>query len=614
MAEKKYLIGIDLGTTNSTVSYRAISSSEPSKLFPLNQIMSAGLQNSSESLPSFIYFPLEEELKKKEIAIDWDKKRKHCVGHFARERGAEIPHRLISSAKSWLSHQDVDRRSIQLPLDDDSDVGMTPIQATSALLAHIKEAWNHSHPEDAFNDQEILITVPASFDPSAKQLVEEAAESANFPADVVLLEEPQAAFYAWLERHEESWREKLDVGDTILVIDIGGGTTDFSLITLSEKNGDLELERKAVGEHLLLGGDNIDLALAYIARKQFEEEGQSLDDWQLNALTHQCRSAKEAFFGDEPPEEITLTVKGRGSGLIAGSLSTVLKREDAETVVLDGFLPLISPEERSHSEKKAGILTHGLPFTRDGRISCQLSKFLSMTGETDSSTMEHFVLPTKVLFNGGTMKALQLQNRMLELLNSWAKEMEKPEVQLLDGADLDFAVSRGAAFYGAARLGEAIRIRAGTNRSYFIGIEEAVPAVPGFQPPMKAVCIAPFGMEEGTECEIENQTFALSIGEHATFRFFCRHSPTLSDDTTPEVGTTVRQWMNELTELHPVETVLERQSDEGRSVSVKLKAKVTELGMLELWCEAQDERKWKLEFDIRHKEELTARNVKPLRA
>lgn len=607
-----YIIGIDLGTTNCTMAYTPVKVED--KQLPiidqarLTQVVHANTQDAPFSLPSFIYYPLPEELAAKVAAIEWDLSRPYAVGTFARERGGELPSRLIASAKSWLCHNGIDRREPLLPFEsEDVDTKISPLEACSEILKHLKEAWDFIKPEAPFVQQRILITVPASFDPSARQLVQEAAEKAGYP-EIILLEEPQAAFYAWLHTHADEWRKTLKVGDCILVVDVGGGTTDFSLIEVEEEQGNLSLKRLAVGSHLLLGGDNIDLGLAYLMKQKLEDQGHAIDDWQLRSLVHQCRKAKEQLMGEHPPEKADITVLGRGSRLIGNTIKTELTREEAHRFVVEGFIPLVGPEERSPTERRGGIQQIGLPYVQDPRISCQLAKFLSMTGEAESASMDQFILPTAVLFNGGTLKAPALREQLMKLLNQWAKTLKKPEVQELPGADYDYAVSRGAVYYGLAREGQAIRIRGGTSRSYFVGVEEAAPAVPGISPPLRAICIVPFGMEEGEERELDQQEFALVLGELATFRFFSHATPKLSNGIEPTVGTLIRNWKQELTELHPIETVLEKKEKDGKTARVKLKSKVTELGVLELWCVAPDGRKWKLEFDIREDKALALKS------
>lgn len=597
-----YIIGIDLGTTNCTVAYAHIQGDRPViNQFAIPQISKANTQEDLPSLPSFIHFPLDAEIEAKIAGIEWDAPRKYCIGLFARERGAELPNRVLSSPKSWLCHSGIDRREKLLPLsNEDQTIKKSPLEAIADILRHIREAWNFRMTAAPFETQQILITVPASFDPSARQLVQEAAVLADFP-EIILLEEPQAAFYAWLYKHEEVWRNTLKVGDSVLVVDIGGGTTDFSLISVEDVEGVLELKRLAVGDHLLLGGDNIDLSLAYLAKSKFEAQGHALDDWQFQSMVHSCRQAKEQLLGSTPPQFVDITVMGRGSKLIRGTIKTTMTREEAETFVLDAFLPKVAPQERVKEEKRTGLQQIGLPYAQDGRISCQLAKFLSMTSDGDQKDMTQFVIPTAVLFNGGTMKAEVLRDRLIEILNYWASSLGRQKVQILKELDLDFAVSYGAVYYGMARRGAKIRIKSGTSRSYYIGVEEAMPAVPGFARPLKAICIVPFGMEEGTEQELPGQEFSLVLGEVAKFRFFSHGTPKLPNDLEPVIGTAVRNWKQELTELHPIETFLDKGEVDDKMVRVKLKSRVTELGVLELWCESPEGRKWKLEFDIREK-------------
>ncbi len=515
------MIGIDLGTTNCTVAIDG-------KIAPIEQQIDRDLIAEKPTLPSFY----EEGV----------------VGHYARERSVEVPDQVIHSAKSWLAHAGIDRRSPILK-------GKSPLEVCGAYLKHIKKACH-------IDDQTVFLTVPASFDPSARQLVQEAAELAGYPS-VVLLEEPLAAFYAWLAKHEEDWRQHLKVGDTVLVVDSGGGTTDFSLITVQEREGNLELERKAVGEHLLLGGDNMDLALAYMAKEKFAVE---LDEWQFTSLVHVCRQAKEKLLAENAPDQVDLTIPGRGSSLIGGALTATMSRDEVQQLLVEGFFPLVPFEEQVERQPAAGLSTLALPYVRDPRITAQLANFL-------------LELPTAILFNGGTMKADAFQKRLLQQLAMWGAD-----VKILPDADLDFGVSLGAAYYGKVRAGQGIRVRAGTARSYYIGVEGAAPAVPGIPPPLKAVCIVPFGMEEGSSVTLD-ETFSLTVNQPAIFRFFAHPAPN-------EVGKTFP--LRELQELHPIETVLKGEGKQA--VLVKLTAKVTELGVLELWCG-----EWKLEFDLRSK-------------
>jgi len=607
-----YIIGIDLGTTNCTMAFLPLQQAEKQQpsinQAPIAQMIGENTPGSSFSLPSFLYYPLPEEIKAKTADLPWNQETSFSIGTYARNRGSELPGRLISSAKSWLCHSGVNRREKILPMESEEKSNrMSPLEACSEILRHLRESWNADKTTFPFEQQIVLITVPASFDPAARQLVQEAAEQAGYP-EVVLLEEPQAAFYSWLHTQSDAWRHQLKVGDNILVVDIGGGTTDFSLIAVQEKDGNLQLERIAVGSHLLLGGDNIDLGLAYLIKQKLEDQGHSIDHWQLQSLVHQCRHAKEVLMGENPKKSVDITLLGRGSRLIGNTLKAELTQEEAHRMILDGYFPLVDPEERSPTERRLGIQQLGLPYVQDPRISCQLAKFLSMTGESDEGKMDQFVLPSAVLFNGGTLKAASIRKQLMLLLNAWAKKLSKPEVRELIGADYDFAVSKGAAYYGLARQGHAVRIRGGTSRSYFVGVEEAMPAVPGMRPPLRALCIVPFGMEEGEERELEGQEFALVLGEQATFRFFSHAAPKFLDGLEPCPGTVIRNWKQELTELNPIETLLDKTEADGKMIRVKLKAKVTELGVLELWCVALDGRKWKLEFDVRHNKQSAGRH------
>ncbi len=566
---KQTIIGLDLGTTNCTLSY-VLEGSEEIETLAIPQYVNSGEKQSLMSLPSFLYFPLDEE----ETEVPF------FVGQYAKTRGAELPSRLISSAKSWLSHTGIDRRSPVLPVGEGK---MSPMEACSAFLQHLKAVWNETFPKKPFDKQTILITVPASFDPSARQFVLEAAELAGYP-EPILLEEPLAALYAWIQRQGEKWREEVKVGDLVLVVDVGGGTTDFTLVRVDESQGDLALNRISVGSHLLLGGDNLDLALAYFAKHKLEEEGQQLDDWQFGQLAHACRDAKEQLFAKNSPEEVTISIQGRGSRLIGGQIQTVLTQEEASKLILDGFFPLSKSTEVSETEKRSGLYQAGLPYAKDPRVSRQLAAFLSQ-GET-------FALPSAVLFNGGTLKAEGIRGRIVEILAGWADELGAPSPNIMECVDYDLSVSLGAAFYGLVREGKGIRIKGGISRSYFIGVEAAAPAVPGVPVPVQAVCVAPRGMEEGSEASLD-QPFSLILGEPVSFRFLSHHD-------IYKVGQAVeKEQQNRLQEHPPIETELDRSDQDGRGICVRLKSRVTELGVLELWCESTDGRKWKLNFDTR---------------
>jgi hypothetical protein len=424
---------------------------------------------------------------------------------------------------------------------------------------------------------------------------------------VRLLEEPQAAFYAWLASQGDAWRERLKVGDLVLVCDVGGGTTDFSLIAVGEEDGSLVLRRVAVGDHILLGGDNMDLALARLLQQKLETAGHKIDGWQLQQLWHQCRGAKERLFEDESLASQPVTVLGRGSKLVGGTIKTELTREELVRVLVDGFFPTVTGDARPQRVRRVGLQELGLPYAADAAVTRHLARFL---GDLAMDSAEQGVVlrrgksglaaPTHLLFNGGVMKAAPLRARVTSTLSAWLVadgfDALTPEA-VLDAPDLDHAVARGAAYYGLTRRGRGVRIRGGSPRTYYIGIESAMPAVPGLEAPLKALCVVPFGMEEGTEANIEGREFGLVVGEPAEFRVLS--STSRKQDP---VGALIDEWGDDIEELHPLEVTLTWPGQEETVVPVRLESRVTELGTLELWLAARDgTHRWKLEWSIREK-------------
>lgn len=601
MKDSRYIIGIDLGTTNSAVSFIDTASAEVShSMFGVPQVVRAGQVEEREVLPSFTYIPGAHELPEGSTSLPWDSAVAFCVGEFAREQGAKVPQRMISSAKSWLCHGGVDRNAAILPWMSPEEVEkMSPVEVSSRYLSHMKEAWNHSM-DVSFEEQDIILTVPASFDAVARELTVKAAADAGL--EVTLLEEPQAALYAWLEKRSEKWRKSLKLGDVILVCDIGGGTTDFSLISVQEEKGDLVLDRIAVGDHILLGGDNMDLALALSVQNRLKSEGTKLDTWQLQALCQSCRVAKEKILSDSSCEKHPILIPGRGSKLIGGAISGELDRLEVGEVIVDGFFPLVEPTDRPARGIRTGFAELGLPYESDPAVSKHIAKFITAhqkpLRKIREAGKDEFVTPSALLFNGGVLKSPFIQKRIIELLTHWAGDQQ--QIKILEAVDLDLAVAQGAAYYGMVKRGKGIRIRGGTARSYYIGIETSMPAVPGIKPPIKALCVAPQGMEEGTESELPEKDFGLVIGEPAEFRF-------LSSSTRPDdgVGTIVEDWdEGEVQELPSLKTTLKAEGKAGQLVPVKLRSHVTELGMLELWSVERDGKdRWKLEFDVRERED-----------
>ncbi len=604
---KQYVIGIDLGTTNCGAAWADASLADDPLSRPevqplaIPQLVNAGEVREEALLSSMLYLPDEKDFPEGSLDLPWGK-ADAVVGALAVKRGVERPGRLVNSAKSWLSHGGVDRTAAILPLNPAEGTSkVSPLEASRRYLEHIRQAWDHIHPEAPFTKQHILVTVPASFDAVARELTERAAQQAGYGA-VTLLEEPQAAFYAWIERHPD-WRERVKTGDLILVIDIGGGTTDFTLIAVTERNGELNLERAAVGDHILLGGDNMDLALARHAEQQLAAKNTKLDALQFHALWQQCRNAKEKLLeeGNKSADQ-PVTLLGRGTGLVGGTIKLKVARQDIERILLDGFLANTSSQEMPPRTRRGALQEIGLPYASDPAITRQLARFLRQ----QAATAEHgsvrrtgsgLAAPTHVLFNGGVLRARLVRDRLLEVLNGWLKEEGFAAATPLVGEDLMHAVSRGAAYYGLARLGRGVRIRGGVPRTYYVGIETAMPAIPGMPPPMKALAVVPFGMEEGTSHAFPEREFGLIVGEPAEFRFFC--SAARKNDAA---GALLEEWNpDELQELAPVEVTLSSPAGAGEIARVAIESVVTETGVLELWCVAKDGRRWKLEFNVRER-------------
>jgi molecular chaperone DnaK (HSP70) len=601
---KQYVIGIDLGTTNCALAYAPADSDSqempPVALSPMPQLVNPGELRDESLLPSFLYIPGPGDFPKGSIATPWDQSPQFVIGTLAQKRGAEIASRLVSSAKSWLSHSGVDRTAPMLPPNAPEGLQkISPVEASQRYLEHLRAAWDAKMPDAPFTEQQVLVTVPASFDAVARELTLKAAELAGY-RNMLLLEEPQAAFYAWIERHPD-WRDRVHVGDLILVADIGGGTTDFTLIAVTEQAGQLQLDRVAVGEHILLGGDNVDLALARHLEQQLASKGTKLDAMQLHALWQQCRLAKERLLDkDNKKREEPVTILGRGTGLVGGTIKTKLLREDVDRILGEGFLPSVSSHDVPQ-RRKAGLAEMGLPYAADAAITRHLARFLrqqSAQSEHGSvrRTPSGLAAPTHVLFNGGVLRADIVRQRILEVLNGWLREEGLQPADALVGEDLMHAVARGAAYYGLARSGRGVRIRGGVPRTYYVGIESSMPAVPGMPAPVKALTVAPFGMEEGTSAELRSREFGLVVGEPAEFRFY--QSAVRKNDAA---GTLLDEVGDDLEELSPVEVTLPANGNPGEYVPVTLETVVTETGLLQLWSVARDGRRWKLEFNVREK-------------
>ncbi len=617
----KYSVGIDLGTSNSCVSICDLDGGYPATI-KIAQVLGPSVIGEKLLLPSALYLSFENEFAQGSLALPWNPDDAPVIGAFARERGALAPDRLVSSAKSWLCNPQVDRHAPILPWKSELEEGkLSPFEASRRYLEHLRQALEQAlvaRAETAsLGDCMIVLTVPASFDEVARELTHRAAREAGL-GNVTLLEEPQAAFYAWIAGSEarqtaEHWSSEVRAGDLVLVCDVGGGTADFTLIAVAAAEAGLsqalEVHRIAVGEHILLGGDNMDLALAYALKDQISAEGHEIDHWQFLALIHAARAARERLLGDAAIAEIPIAVPTRGASLFAKTLSTTLSRAKAMALLIDGYFPRTEVTELPKARKSVGLQEFGLDYATEPAFSKHLARFLTrarenvrsdpalsqLLGDWAQSGDAPILRPSAVLFNGGVFHARILRERLLEVLGSWLEP--GAALKEIEGVGLDTAVALGAAYYGAAQLtGRGIKIRAGTSRSYYIGLESPMPAVPGYTPPVKAICIVPQGSEEGTEWELGGTEFGLVTGEPVEFRFFS--SAVRAGD---RIGTKVENANKTLDETSSLTIALPPVAAEAQQVvPVTLRPIVTEVGTLELWmCHRHSDRKWKLEFNLR---------------
>lgn len=593
----QYAVGIDLGTTNSVVAYAPLNDdAAPVAVLPTPQLTAPGNVEARPLLPSFLYLAGDHDRGQAGYDVPWAGSRDFVVGEWARRQSAEAPTRTVAAAKSWLTHSRVDRRQPILPWNAPEEVAkVSPVEATRRYLEHLVAAWSLAFPNAPLAEQSVVLTVPASFDAAARELTREAAIAAGLPESFILLEEPQAAVYAWLADVGDGWRRILHVGDTLLVCDVGGGTTDFTLVEVAEEAGELQLRRAAVGNHTLVGGDNMDLALAHFAAERFAEKGVKLDPWQSVSLWHACRTAKETLLGENAPDKHAVSVLGRGSRLIGGTVTADLARDDVVRLLVDGFFPTCDATAKPTKARGSGFRELGLPYEADAAVTKHLAAFLSAHGVVGNVT-SGASRPLHVLFNGGVFKADALRNRVLDALGAWTAG-RRPSQPLAANPDLDCAVARGAAYYARSKQGRGVRIRGGTARSYYVGIETAGLAIPGAPRPLNALCVVPFGMEEGTECDVPSGEIGLVVGEPAQFRFFSS-----GVRQTDQPGDVLNSWRDdELTESDSLAALLppvEGLDDEY--VPVRFQSRITELGMFELWCKsAVGEHRWKLEFNVR---------------
>ncbi|WP_188052565.1 Hsp70 family protein [Vibrio harveyi] len=622
----KFSVGIDLGTTHCVMSFVDTHDEDARvEVMPIPQLTAPGTVETRSQLGSFLYQPHEHEMNPQSRVLPWSSEPKALVGAIARNLGSKTPIRLVASAKSWLCHAGVNRRDAFLPAGSPEEVEkVSPLRATELYLEHLKDAWNHANSNHNLADQDVTITVPASFDPAARDLTAEAARNVGF-VHLTLLEEPQAALYNWIDNSNDKWRDEVEVGDIVLVVDIGGGTTDLSLVEVTEDDGNLTLNRIAVGEHILLGGDNMDLALAYRLKMKLAQEGKELQPWQVQAMTHACRDAKEALLNDSELQSVPIVVPSRGSKLLGATLKTELTQEEVQQTLVDGFFPQVAITDHPVQRNRGALTQMGLPYAQDAGITRHIAAFLSKQANAlsasgngaeaaaqdfnpfanmpgmpgaDAAQSADFIKPTAILFNGGVLKSKLLATRLEDTINEWLIEADAEMAKRLTGVDLDLAVASGAAYYGSVRRGQGVRIRGGIASAYYVGIESAMPAIPGMAPPMEALCVAPFGMEEGSSVDVPSQEFGLIIGQPVNFQFF--GSTVRRDDLA---GTHLDYWApEELEELPEIQVTLPVSEGrrEGEVVPVTLASRVTELGTLYLEAIAADNgQKWHVEFDVR---------------
>ena len=606
MARSRYIVGIDLGTTNCAVAYvdtrgreRPTAAIQP---FEVPQLVAPGETAPRPMLPSFLYLPGGHELPPDAARLPWRADADRIVGEFARIQGARVPAHLVASAKSWLCHPGVDREAEILPWGSPPDARrVSPVDASADYLRHVRDAWNDRFATDdplhRLEQQEVILTVPASFDEAARELTLAAARRAGLERPV-LLEEPQAAFYCWIVSHQEGWQKEVRAGELILVCDIGGGTTDFSLITVVETPTGPGFRRVAVGDHLMLGGDNIDLALAHRVEKRL---GARLDSEQWSALRFACRTAKEKLLADErPADRWPVTIAGRGSRIIGGSLQSELSRAEVLEVALDGFFPLVPRGEPPARGAKVGLQEFGLPFVADPAIPRHLGAFLrrhraEAIGQGGQPPDDRPARPDAILFNGGALTPQLLRDRVVDVLKAWfPDEPDGPYApRVLSNDSLDLAVAHGAAYYGVVRRGGGIRIGGGTARSFYVGFEGGAAGKPW-------LCVVPRDAQEGDDVEIAGRDFDLLMGQPVLF-------PMASSSVRPRdrPGDLVAADADSIRELPPLQGLMRvGRKAKAERVPVRLAAHVTEVGTVELWCQSRtDDRRWRLQIQFRNPEE-----------
>ncbi|HHF3089316.1 hsp70 family protein [Vibrio alginolyticus] len=619
MASPRFLVGIDLGTTNTVVAYCEITDNlEQSEvsLFDIDQLIGPGEVVRKPLLPSFRYHPAVGQISPSDLTLPWENEpvsgdiSNVIVGEWARELGAKVEGRQVSSAKSWLSHQAVDRSSDILPWAGAQDVDkVSPVIASASYLNHIRQAWNYRHPSNKLEDQDVVVTVPASFDETARKLTLEAAQLAGLKK-IVLLEEPQAVCYDWYARHQQTAADKLKELPLILVCDVGGGTTDLSLIEASFSSQDeLALDRIGVGEHLMLGGDNLDLALAHLAESRFNQS-KKLTAASLTKLIQQTRKAKENLLSANAPEEVKITMLGSGSKLLGGTKSIGLSKQEVHQIALDGFFPL-SDFSEVPDKRRSAVVEFGLPYVADPAVSKHVAEFLTQHQQVARAALrieddKQNAIPVGLLLNGGVFNSELVTERVTTLLSDW----RGAPVTVLDNPHPDWSVALGAVAFGKARRGAQLKIGGGAARSYFLHLQEK-------NKMGKALCLLAKGTEEGHEIRLSGRRFSLTLGEPVRFNLLTSTHDTLTNNTVIQNGVMVDVDPDLFAPLPPYITTLEGegaelQANQKERVEVQLACQLTEVGTLKMECVTaeDDSKRWELEFEVRNKQTDDSEQVK----
>ncbi|WP_186176280.1 Hsp70 family protein [Vibrio jasicida] len=619
MASPRFLVGIDLGTTNTVVAYCEITDNlEQSEvsLFDIDQLIGPGEVVRKPLLPSFRYHPAVGQISPSDLTLPWENEpvsgdiSNVIVGEWARELGAKVEGRQVSSAKSWLSHQAVDRSSDILPWAGAQDVDkVSPVIASASYLNHIRQAWNYRHPSNKLEDQDVVVTVPASFDETARKLTLEAAQLAGLKK-IVLLEEPQAVCYDWYARHQQTAADELKELPLILVCDVGGGTTDLSLIEASFSSQDeLALDRIGVGEHLMLGGDNLDLALAHLAESRFNQS-KKLTAASLTKLIQQTRKAKENLLSASAPEEVKITMLGSGSKLLGGTKSIGLSKQEVHQIALDGFFPL-SDFSEVPDKRRSAVVEFGLPYVADPAVSKHVAEFLTQHQQVARAALgieddKQNAIPVGLLLNGGVFNSELVTERVTTLLSDW----RGAPVTVLDNPHPDWSVALGAVAFGKARRGAQLKIGGGAARSYFLHLQEK-------NKMGKALCLLAKGTEEGHEIRLSGRRFSLTLGEPVRFNLLTSTHDTLTNNTAIQNGVMVDVDPDLFAPLPPYITTLEGegaelQANQKERVEVQLACQLTEVGTLKMECVSaeDDSKRWELEFEVRNKQTDDSEQVK----